>query len=133
MRAERRRVVWLILAVAINATAATVSQGQTNSWISSTDGFWDEARFWSLAEPPSIAQSAILITNAASVTVTIDSLTANSFTSTLPISNLTLSAQRGVSSTPSSLTIPAPSRFTFLTISPSALLPTFPLAQEEWN
>jgi hypothetical protein len=74
---------------------SAVSQGQTNSWIISTDGFWDEARFWSLAEPPSIAQSAILITNAASETVTIDSITANSFTSTLTISNLSVSAPSG--------------------------------------
>ena len=85
----------MILAVAINAIITSVSQGQTNSWISSTDGFWDEARLWSLAEPPSIAQSAILITNAASETVMIDSITASSFTSALTISNLSVSAPSG--------------------------------------
>ena len=78
-----RQAVWLILAVAINATLAAVSQAQTNSCISSVDGFWDEARIWSLAAPPSIAQSAILITNAASETVTIDSTTATHFKNTL--------------------------------------------------
>jgi hypothetical protein len=88
---KMRRTIWLTLAVAINAIFAAVSQAQTNSCISSTDGFWDEARLWSLAVAPSIALSAILITNDASETVTIDSITANSFTSTLTISNLDIS------------------------------------------
>jgi hypothetical protein len=74
-------------------------QAQTNSYISSTDGFWDEPRLWSLAEPPSIAQSAILITNAASETVTIDSITASNFTSTLTISNLTVNPPPGSTNT----------------------------------
>jgi len=86
-----RRAVWLTLAIAINAIFIAVSQAQTNSCISSTDGFWDEARLWSLAEPPSIRQSAILITNAASETVTIDGITASSFTNTLTITNLGIS------------------------------------------
>lgn len=94
-----RRAVWLTVAVATNAILVTVSQAQTNSCISSIDGFWDEARLWSLAEPPSLAQSAILITNAASETVTIDSLTANSFTSTLTISNLNINPPSGSTDT----------------------------------
>ena len=91
MRPGMRRAVWLTLAIAINAIFIAVSQAQTNSCISSTDGFWDEARLWSLAEPPSIRQSAILITNAASETVTIDGITASSFTNTLTITNLGIS------------------------------------------
>jgi hypothetical protein len=94
-----RRAVWLTVAVAINAILAAVSQAQTNSCITSVDGFWDEARLWSLAEPPSIAQSAILITNAASETVTIDSITANSFTSTLTVSNLSINPPSGSTDT----------------------------------
>jgi hypothetical protein len=94
-----KRAIRLALAVAINAIIATVSQAQTNSCISTTDGFWDEARLWSLATPPSIAQSAILITNAASETVTIDSITANSFLSTLTISNLSVAAPLGNTNT----------------------------------
>jgi hypothetical protein len=90
-----RRAVWLILAIAINAIFASVSQAHTNSCISSTDGFWDEARIWSLNKPPSIRQSAVLITNAASETVTIDSITATHFKSTLTISNLNLAALSG--------------------------------------
>src|SRR5664279_4893880 len=46
-------------------------QAQTNSYISSGDGFWDEARLWSLAAAPSVSQSGISITNAVSKTVTI--------------------------------------------------------------
>jgi hypothetical protein len=90
-----RRTVWLTLAVAINAILATVSLAQTNSCISSTDGFWDESRLWSLNKPPSIHQSAILITNDASETVTIDSTTATHFKSTLTISNLVISPPSG--------------------------------------
>jgi hypothetical protein len=90
-----RRAVWLTLAIAVNAILSTISQGQTNSCISPTDGFWDEARIWSLHRPPSIKQSAILITNDASETVTIDSTTAKHFKSTLTISNLSISALSG--------------------------------------
>jgi hypothetical protein len=94
-----RRAVWLTLAIAINAIFVAVSQAQTNSCISSADGFWDEARLWSLAVAPSIAQSAILITNDASETVTIDSTTAHHFKSTLTISNLDISAPYGSTDT----------------------------------
>jgi hypothetical protein len=90
-----RRAIRLTLAVAINAIFASVSQAHTNSCVSSTDGFWDEARIWSLAKPPSIRQSAILITNAASETITIDNTTATHFKSTLTISNLSISALSG--------------------------------------
>jgi hypothetical protein len=92
---KMRRTIWLTLAVAVNAILTTVSQASTNSCISSTDGFWDEARLWSLNKPPSIHQSAILITNAASETVTIDSTTATHFKSTLTISNLSVDASSG--------------------------------------
>jgi hypothetical protein len=90
-----KRTVWLTLAIAINAILATVSWAQTNSCVSSTDGFWDEARIWSLEKPPSIRQSAILITNDASETITIDSITASNFTSALTISNLSVDASSG--------------------------------------
>ena len=86
---------WAISAVAVNAILASVSQAHTNSCISSTDGFWDESRLWSLNKPPSIKQSAILITNAASETVTIDSITATHFKSTLTISNLVIAPPPG--------------------------------------
>jgi len=94
-----KRAVWLTLAVAINSILTAVSLANTNSCISSTDGFWDESRIWSLAEPPSIAQSAILITNSGSETITIDSITANSFKSTLTISNLVIAPSSGSTDT----------------------------------
>jgi hypothetical protein len=90
-----RRTIWLILAIAINAISPTASEAQTNSCISSTDGFWDEARIWSLHKPPSIKQSAILITNAASEQITIDNTTANDFKNTLIISNLVIAPPSG--------------------------------------
>src|ERR1017187_1883709 len=99
MRLGMKRAVWLMLAVAVNAILAAVTQAQTNSCISSTDGFWDEARIRSLEKPPSIRQSAILITNDASETITIDSTTANNFTSTLTISNLTIAPPFGSTDT----------------------------------
>src|ERR1017187_6743453 len=95
MRPGMRRVVWLTLAVSVNVILATISLANTNSCISSTDGFWDEARIWSLNRPPSIRQSAILITNAASETITIDTTTATHFKSALTISNLSISALSG--------------------------------------
>jgi hypothetical protein len=94
-----RRSGWLILAVVVNVFLSTLSLAQTNSCISTTDGFWDEARIWSLGRPPSIKQSAILITNDASETVTIDGTTAAEFKSTMTISNLNLSAPAGSSDT----------------------------------
>ncbi len=87
-----KRTVFWILAVAVGTFVATLSFGQTNSYISATDGFWDEARLWSLAAPPDLTQSWIFITNAASVNVTIDSITASEFPETLTISNLLLTA-----------------------------------------
>jgi hypothetical protein len=99
MKRLRRRGVWLTLAVAINAIIAAVSQAQTNSCISSTGGAWHVAQVWSLAAPPSIVQPAVLITNAASGTVTIDSVTANGYASTLTVSNLSVSPPSGSTST----------------------------------
>jgi hypothetical protein len=96
---KMRRTIWLILAVAVYTIRAAVSQANTNSCVSATDGFWDEARIWSLNKPPSIHQSAVLITNAASETITIDSTTAQHFKSTLTISNLDVSPYQGSTDT----------------------------------
>ncbi len=95
MRSKMKWGIWLTLVMAINVIVATVSQAQTNSCVSSTGGFWQAAQLWSLAETPSIAQDAILITNAASVIITIDSVTAERFTSMLTISNLNVSPPSG--------------------------------------
>jgi len=90
-----RRAVRLTLVVGINAIVAAVLQAQTNSCVSSTGGFWQTTQLWSLANMPSIMQAAILITNAPSTTVMIDSMTANSFASTMTVSNLSVSPPSG--------------------------------------
>jgi hypothetical protein len=94
-----RKSNWSILAVAVSVIFASLSQAQTNSCISTSDGFWDEARLWSLGKAPSIKQSAILITNAASETVTIDGTTATKFRSTMTVSNLDISPYQGSTDT----------------------------------
>jgi hypothetical protein len=93
-----RRTICLVLAVAINATAATVSQAQTNSWIGRSDGKWERERHWDDGLP-SITQSAVIISNANSKVVTIDKHTAHAFSKSLTISNLTVSAQGGINNT----------------------------------
>src|ERR1039458_10567532 len=93
-----RRTICLVLAVAINATAATVSQAQTNSWIGRSDGKWERVKRWDDGLP-SITQSAVIISNANSKVVTINARTTRKFPNTLAISNLTVSAQDGVRNT----------------------------------
>ena len=99
MKSRMKRVVWITLLISAYWAAATVSRAQDNSYISTTDGFWDEARLWSLAEQPSISQSGIFITNAANVNVTIDNITASNFPDTLTISNLNIYPPGGNNST----------------------------------
>jgi hypothetical protein len=66
--------------------------GQTNDWINTFGGSWQTGSFWSLGVPPTNTQSAILITNAATKTVSINSKTSADL---LTISNLTVSAPVG--------------------------------------
>jgi hypothetical protein len=86
-----KRAIWLII-VAVLVTFGATSHAQTNDYISTGDGFWDEARLWSLAAPPSADQSAISVTNSPAKNITIDSITAASFADTLTISNLIFSS-----------------------------------------
>src|SRR5882724_12477086 len=73
--------------------------GQTNSWINSTSGKWEDASSWSLGTAPGIGDAADLITNAGNSTVTNDAPTAGSFPATMVISNLTVSAPSGSTNT----------------------------------
>jgi hypothetical protein len=66
--------------------------GSTNSWTNSVSGRWDNGTNWSLGAAPFITLSAILITNANSKTITIDSNTAANFPGTMSVSNLTIGA-----------------------------------------
>lgn len=94
-----RQRYWLAVVGVTLAIITTISQAQTNMYISTDDGFWDEARHWSLASAPSVSQSGILITNDTSKTVTIDSITSSLFSNTLTISNLIVSSSFGATNT----------------------------------
>ena len=72
-------------------SAALSGRAQTNTYVGPGDGYWDEPRLWSLAAAPSLSQSGIVITNAPSNVVTIDSVTSSLFTNTLTVSNLVVS------------------------------------------
>jgi hypothetical protein len=63
---------------------------QANSWISSTDGKWEDSSNWSLGVAPTNPHS-VFINNTASKTVTIDAATTN-FATTMAINDLTISA-----------------------------------------
>jgi hypothetical protein len=79
-----------VVTTLLGFVALTV-QADDNSWTNGS-GQWETGSNWSLGVPPTNTQSAILITNAATKTVTIDATTSGSFPDTMTISNLTLSA-----------------------------------------
>jgi hypothetical protein len=70
----------------------------TNSWIAPSGGKWERAIRWGDGLP-SVTQSVVIISNASSKIVTINTRTAHKFRSSLTISNLTVSAPDGVSNT----------------------------------
>src|SRR6266850_7741587 len=84
-----RTVLPVILAISgvLNCVAAT-----TNRWINSTDSLWRITTNWSAALLPSSSFDYILITNAPTKTVTVDSSTA---AINLSIRGLTVSAPTG--------------------------------------
>jgi hypothetical protein len=88
--ALRAGVVAILTTVAVRATC----HAQTNSWISSTSGFWYDYTNWSLGIAPTNTQS-VYITNDLSKTVTIDSYTSGSYPDTMSVSNLSLLAHAG--------------------------------------
>jgi large repetitive protein len=94
-------VYWL--AVRLGACAACLwappVQAQVNSYTNTASGNWQAGSYWSLGVPPNSTQSGIYITNAASKTVTINSVTSSLFTNTLVISNLTVGSFAGTTNT----------------------------------
>src|SRR5437867_8293333 len=84
MNASRWRygAVLLVCAAFVNADAALT----TNSWTNGASSFWTNATSWT-AGAPTNSNAAVLITNAASKTVTINQTTA---AGNLTISNLTI-------------------------------------------
>src|SRR5712671_2936410 len=65
-------------------------------WTNSTSGLWIVGSNWSLGRPPDTAAGLILITNAGTKTVTIDSPTTST---NLVLNNLTLLAPAGATNT----------------------------------
>jgi hypothetical protein len=90
--------IWLALGIAINALLATVSQAQTTSWIAPSGGKWERTNDWSDGMP-SIAQSAVIISNAHNKVVRIDAHTVRKFPDSLTISNLTINPPSGTTDT----------------------------------
>ena len=95
----------LILTATANGTTEfspcrmVVASGRTNSWTNSVGGKWEVGPNWSLNVPPYSGQALVMITNAATKTVTNDSTTASGFPSTLNITNLLIRAPAGATNT----------------------------------
>ena len=85
------------LAAAIGLFFALIASGQaqTNSWIKTTNGFWEVTTSWSLGTPPTSSQSATFLTNANSKIASVDNMDAIVYAQTLSVSNLVVSAPLG--------------------------------------
>ncbi len=90
---------WLCWLVAVFAFVETpdVEALTTNSWTLAGSGLWTNAADWSAGVAPTNTQSAILITNSATKTITINQTTP---TGNLTISNLTI---RGIGASTNTL------------------------------
>jgi len=93
MKMKLNLAVLLALGYALEATHA-----QTNSWINSGSGKWEDATKWSLGLAPTNTQS-VFVTNAASKTVTLDATTFSTKPASTVIHDLTLSAPVGNTTT----------------------------------
>jgi len=92
----RTRLITLVCGASwfIAFGVAPASEAQTNSWIQSSGGAWQNSANWSLSQAPTNTQS-LVITNDISKTVTIDATTSGSFPNTLTVSDVILSAPNG--------------------------------------
>src|ERR1700683_478852 len=90
-----RRFGWTLVALASLTVMGVAHAQTTNSWIARSGGKWERVNHWDDGLP-SATQSAVIISNANSKMVTINAHTARRFPNSLVISNLTVSAQRGV-------------------------------------
>jgi len=88
-----------MLNVFLAVVISSVSQAQNNSWANNGGGNWQDAANWSAGLAPTNTYSDIVISNGVSKTVMVSSNTASGFTSTMIISNLTVSAPGGVTNT----------------------------------
>lgn len=90
--------LWILVA-SISCCFSVGAQAQINSWTGTfTGGYWDEFRNWSLGVRPTNSQS-IFITNAPSKTVVIDGYTSGTYPESMTVSDLTLSADAGLTNT----------------------------------
>lgn len=81
----------------ITFAISSASQAQTNSWIQSS-GAWQAPANWSLAQAPTNTQS-LIISNDLTKIITIDSTTSGSFSNTLTVTDVILSAPNGATNT----------------------------------
>jgi hypothetical protein len=84
---ERNR--WLLAGGFLVATLSCV-QAQTNAWLSSGSGKWEDATNWSQGIPG--PGDSVFITNAGTKTVLFDATTISAFSNDVPVTNLTVSA-----------------------------------------
>jgi 1,4-alpha-glucan branching enzyme len=82
--------------VSADSPSACVSTPGPNRWLNSGGGKWETAVNWSAGTPALAGQWALLITNANTKTVLIDTATTN-IPASLTVSNLTVSAPAGSS------------------------------------
>ena len=89
----RTRVITLVCGICLLIAFGipSVSQAQTNSWIQSGDGVWQNSANWSLSQAPTNTQS-LVISNSLTKIVTIDSTTSGSFSNTLTVSDVIISS-----------------------------------------
>ena len=84
-----------LVGIALNVTLVVSAVGlSTNSWMDGS-GKWETVGNWSLGTAPANSDSADVITNAGNNTVTIDATTSGSFSNTLTINTLIVSAPFG--------------------------------------
>jgi hypothetical protein len=94
----RRQALACGMAVLVTVGVPGVTSAQTNNWISSTRGYWDDYGKWSLGITPTNTHS-VYITNDLSKTVTVDSYTSGVHPDAMTVSNLFLSAPVGATNT----------------------------------
>src|SRR6267142_537661 len=87
------RVLGCVLFV-LTGFLCSKASAQTNSWINSGDGAWQDTNNWSLSQAPTNTQS-LLVTNAGSKTVLIDASSVAATSSNLAGYDLTVSAVGG--------------------------------------
>jgi hypothetical protein len=88
----------LLYVLGLVLSASLADAALTNSWTNSVSDFWDITSNWSLGVAPSNNQSAVLITNAATKTAFLNTIT-GSLPGVMTISNLFLSGPAGTVNT----------------------------------